>query len=1287
MNAGHSDERGIFKGALRLESPTEQAAYLKKACGEDTVLFARIKALLKAHNEAGTFLEGSGVAQNATLDSLPSIEAPGTKIGRYELLEQIGEGGMGLVYLAQQQEPVKRKVALKIVKLGMDTKQVVARFEAERQTLALLAHPNIAHVFDAGTTDTGRPYFVMEYVEGQSVTKYCDEKKLSVEQRLELFQQVCEGVHHAHQKGIIHRDIKPSNILVSIHGDRAVPKIIDFGIAKAITQPLLTEKTSFTEHGQLLGTPEYMSPEQAEMAYQDVDTRSDIYSLGVLLYELLAGATPFDAKRLRKGGIDYIQQVICEEEPRTPSARLTSLGDKAEAVAERRRTQIITLTRRLHRELEWIPMKAMRKDRSRRYRSASELSDDIQNYLTGAPLIAGPESSVYRARKFVHKHAGSVTSAALVAVVIVVGLITSTAFSFSAEKARGEEAAARVEAEQARDKEAALRVQVEQALARAEKAEKTADEQRKLAEERAEDYRRSLYTKNLALAEVAHTSNDMARMRKLLELCPEDLRAWEWDRLNYILDQSFMTIQGYGGWGGDLAVSPDGKRIASSGIGSAVKVWDTATGAELMSLEGLVVPALNPRFSPDGKRIVSGSWDGTIIVWDGENTKQLMTLKGHEGPCSGYFSPDGKRIISGGMDGNLKVWNAETGVELRVWRADRISMNREVGVYSFHAISPNGKTIASGGRNGTIKLWDATTGIELKVLRGPQGGKVRDIVRFSSDGKRIVSGSDDGTVRVWGTATGEELMTLSGHKAGVESVAFDHQDRRIISGSDDHTVKVWDAQTGVELMTLQGHTDVVLGVAFSKDGKRIISGSRDGTIKIWEPGVDHKAPLTLEGLHRGRMAFSPDGKQIVTGSGDKNKTIQVWNAVTGNEVLKINHPGDCVSFSPDGKRIASTDGNDIQVWDVSSCKELMTLSGHESAIWSMSYSPDGTKIASGGRDKTVRVWDAMTGVEIMTLRGHGDEAAEWYENTVSSVAFSPDGKRIIVSGSFNNTVRIWDVETGVKVMTLEQTQWVSDIAFSPDGKQIASAGAHSLLIWDATTGSKLLSLAVDHGFYHAVISVAFSPDGKRVVSGSMEGTIKIWDAKSGLEITRLRIDGKVKGVSFSPDGKTLATASIIGRGKDNTVTLWKSAGATNGDEVTEDTEKQKKEPLSLTTVPVTDRSSTDDTAASDLDRLQGTWVGTVLDPEGRGIKDKWTFSGNSFHHVSGYSWTKGIFTLNEEALPKQADFTTKEVSMPTSSHLVGRTGKKIYELKDGSLTLASGRGRVLQLKRQPSSQE
>jgi predicted Ser/Thr protein kinase len=596
-----NDIEALYNAALKKRSEAERSAYLDAVCGDNPVLRARVEALLKAYDEAGDFLEVPAVELNSAVEESPLIEGPGTKIGRYELLELIGEGGMGLVYLAQQQEPVKRKVALKIVKLGMDTRQVVARFETERQTLAVLEHPNIAHVFDAGTTETGRPYFVMEYVEGESITKYCDEQKLSIEQRLELFREVCEGVHHAHQKGIIHRDIKPSNILVSTNGDKAVPKIIDFGIAKAITQPL-TEQTSFTKQGQLLGTPEYMSPEQAEMAYQDIDTRSDIYSLGVLLYELLAGAPPFDAKRFREGGIDHIQQVICQEEPRTPSSRLTSLGDKAKAVAESRRTQIITLTRRLHRELEWIPMKAMRKDRARRYRSASELADDIQNYLTGIPLIAGPESTIYRARKFVRKHAGSVASAALVAVVIVLGLVVSIIMGCRAE--------------QARKQEAAVRAQVEQALVRAENAEKVTREQRKLAEERAEELRRTLYVNSIQLADAKYGEGNIRRVRELLQDCPNDLRGWEWYRLNHIMDQSVMTLRGHSDEVYGMAVSPDGKRIVSGSDDKTIKVWDAATGAELMTLvdeHGYDVSSV--AFSPDGKTIAAGCWEDSIKLW------------------------------------------------------------------------------------------------------------------------------------------------------------------------------------------------------------------------------------------------------------------------------------------------------------------------------------------------------------------------------------------------------------------------------------------------------------------------------------------------------------------------------------------------------------------------------------------------------------------------------------------------------------------------------------------------
>ena len=353
------------------------------------------------------------------------LERPGGQIGRYKLLSVLGEGGMGIVYLAEQQKPIRRKVALKVIKPGMDSKAVIARFEAERQALALLEHPNIAHVHDAGTTETGRPYFVMEYVKGVPVTEHCDRQKLTIEERLRLFLKVCEAVQHAHLNGIIHRDLKPSNVQIAIQGQLSIPKVIDFGVAKA-TNRLLTERTLVTEQGQFVGTPEYMSPEQAEMTGQDVDTRSDIYSLGVLLYELLTGILPFDPKTLRERGIDHIRRIIREEEPKTPSTRLSIFtGKDSTKLAQLRRTDVRTLGRQLHGDLDWITLKAMEKDRTRRYQTAHAFAEDIQRHLNNEPVLAGPPSKIYRLKKFFQKHRTQAIGAAIAVILIAVIAVVS----------------------------------------------------------------------------------------------------------------------------------------------------------------------------------------------------------------------------------------------------------------------------------------------------------------------------------------------------------------------------------------------------------------------------------------------------------------------------------------------------------------------------------------------------------------------------------------------------------------------------------------------------------------------------------------------------------------------------------------------------------------------------------------------------------------------------------------------------------------------------------------------
>ncbi len=414
----------VFFVALERESPEARAAYLDEVCATDPELRRRVERLLDAQPKLGSFLDAPAAGPTLTLGQPQAMEGPGTVIGPYKLLEQIGEGGMGVVYMAEQTQPMRRKVALKIIKPGMDTKQVIARFEAERQALALMDHPNIARVLDAGATESGRPYFVMELVKGVPITEYCDQHRLTIPERLDLFMQVCQAVQHAHQKGVIHRDIKPTNVLVTSLDGVPLPRVIDFGIAKA-TGPSLTDKTLFTGFAQLIGTPLYMSPEQAELSAVDVDTRSDIYSLGVLLYELLTGTTPFDQNTFRTAAFDELRRIIREVEPPRPSTRLSTLGATTTTISDNRQTDVRKLNRALRGELDWIVMKALEKVRQRRYETASGLARDVKRYLAGEPVEARPPTTWYRLTKFARRNRLVLTTAGLIALTLITGTAVS----------------------------------------------------------------------------------------------------------------------------------------------------------------------------------------------------------------------------------------------------------------------------------------------------------------------------------------------------------------------------------------------------------------------------------------------------------------------------------------------------------------------------------------------------------------------------------------------------------------------------------------------------------------------------------------------------------------------------------------------------------------------------------------------------------------------------------------------------------------------------------------------
>ncbi|MEO2015875.1 MAG: protein kinase [Fuerstiella sp.] len=1102
MPTSNPGDKAIFNAARVIDSPDDRRSYVHDACGDDTDQFHRVTALLRGFDRNSPFLESPVSELHRSLDLAHQLEVP-AQIGPYKICEQIGEGGMGVVYLAQQIEPVRRKVALKVIKPGMDTRQVIARFEAERQALAMMNHPGIARILDAGMTSEGRPYFVMELARGIRIDKYCDDARLTLRDRLNLFIDVCSAIQHAHQKGIIHCDLKPSNILITLHDGAPVVKVIDFGIAKALNHDL-TERTLFTHASELIGTPTYMSPEQIEMSVLDIDTRSDVYSLGVLLYKLLAGVTPFDKETLNSASYDEMRRIICENDPLRPSRRVNTRDNELiSAISERRTTDTHTLSLSMQQELDWVVMKALEKDRSRRYESASSLAADLRRYLDGDVVHACPPSAAYRLQKYAKWHLILLSTGILLVetLLIATGISVSYAIQANAAKALSDDRAVELEKQSAE-----LMTQRDRA-----------DEAAQLARENEAYARQLAYAADIRLAAEAWERGDVRQYTDLLDQYAdpkdgEDLRGFEWWYLRQLGTVHYQTIvASVGGWY-CLDHSQNGRYLAAGRRDGAMGIWDAHTYEQLAILNGHADSVGDIDFSPDGNRLASIGDDGLIRIWTVPEGKEFLSFPVSKGVAHGVrFALDGSVLVSCTEEPGIRIWDPESGQLIAELSTDGAEF------YEL-AISPNGQTCAASGEDWKYGVWDLKT---RSKLRGREAAYPFRCLDFPLDRPLLIAGMDNNSIEIRDheTAGTPIVATFMGHSDNIEDIAF-HPHGTIMASCDRAgVIRSWnldDSEGRIDENNYQGlpfvfraHSSRVWALEYSPDGDRLVTAGNDGTIRAWT--VRANAVEELPMTRPVAAGFTPDGHELVV-AGKPGFTI--WNRQTdesrsfGTEFQDL---GRFLALSPDGNTLAAdhADGA-VRIWNIETGKVVQLISAHDGYLERVEFSPDSSLLITAGWEGTCKIWDVSTGdlQRVINVPPHCEDAR-----------FAPGGQTFAISTE--NDAMIYNTLSGQRLHLLRGHQNTAEcVAFSPDGRWLATASHdRTIRLWDTTSG-ELEHIIPAH--QNKIYSVAFSPDSQTIASGDKNGRVAFSHVSTGRFLFDKKVvPGRIDTVEFSPDGNAL----------------------------------------------------------------------------------------------------------------------------------------------------------------------